>query len=128
MSATVTLAPEPSASWRRNQFAVTAASFVGFTGFTLVMPFLPLYIAQLGVTDIGEVAMWTGLCLGVSPAITAVLSPVWGRVADRFGRKLLVERSLLSFVVFMSATAYAARPGTCWRCDRCRGCSRGTAG
>lgn len=100
----------PSASWRRNQFAVTAASFVGFTGFTLVMPFLPLYIRQLGVTDIGEIAMWTGLCLGISPAITAVLSPLWGRVADRFGRKLLVERSLVSFVVIMSATAYATRP------------------
>ncbi len=102
--------PPVSASWRRNQFAVTAASFVGFTGFTLVMPFLPLYIEQLGVTDVGEVAMWTGLCLGVSPAVTALLSPLWGRVADRFGRKLLVERSLVSFVVVMSATADATRP------------------
>jgi DHA1 family multidrug resistance protein-like MFS transporter len=98
------------ARWRRNQFAITAASFVGFTGFTLVMPFLPLYIGQLGVTDVGEIAMWTGLCLGVSPAVTALLSPLWGRVADRFGRKLLVERSLISFVVIMSATAYATRP------------------
>ena len=89
---------------------MTAASFVGFTGFTLVMPFLPLYIGELGVADVGEVALWTGLCLGVTPAITALLSPLWGRVADRFGRKLLVERSLLSFVVIMSATAYAARP------------------
>jgi MFS family permease len=99
-----------SLSWRRNQFAVTAASFVGFTGFTLVMPFLPLYIGQLGVADVGEAAMWTGLCLGITPGITALLSPVWGRVADRFGRKLLVERSLLSFVIIMSATAYATRP------------------
>jgi DHA1 family multidrug resistance protein-like MFS transporter len=100
----------PAATWRRNQFAVTAASFVGFTGFTLVMPFLPLYIGQLGVTDVGEIAVWTGLCLGITPAVTAVLSPVWGRVADRFGRKLLVERSLVSFVVIMAATAYATRP------------------
>ncbi len=100
----------PSASWRRNQVAVTAASFVGFTGFTLVMPFLPLYIGQLGVTDVGEIAMWTGLCLGITPAVTASLSPLWGRVADRFGRKVLVERSLISFVVLMSATAYATRP------------------
>ena len=89
---------------------MTAASFVGFTGFTLVMPFLPLYIGELGVADVGEVAMWTGLCLGITPAITALLSPLWGRVADRFGRKLLVERSLLSFVVIMAATAYAVRP------------------
>ena len=96
-------------SWRRNQFAVTAAAFVGFTGFTLVMPFLPLYIAELGVTDVGEIAAWAGYSLGVTPALTAILSPVWGRVADRFGRKLMVERSLLSFVVIMAAMAYVTK-------------------
>ena len=93
-------------SWRRNQFAVTAASFMGFTGFTLVMPFLPLYIHQLGVDDVGEIALWAGLSLGVTPAVTAVLSPFWGRMADRFGRKVMVERSLVSFVIIMSAMAY----------------------
>jgi MFS transporter, DHA1 family, multidrug resistance protein len=94
------------ATWRRNQFAVTAASFIGFTGFTLVMPFLPVYIHQLGVDDVGEIALWAGLSLGVTPAVTAALSPFWGRLADRFGRKLMVERSLLSFIIVMSAMAY----------------------
>ncbi len=103
-------APPPDLSWRRNQFAATAASFIGFTGFTLVMPFLPIYITQLGVTDMGAAAIWSGLSLGVTPAVTALLSPVWGRVADRFGRKLMVERSLASFVVIMAATAYVTRP------------------
>jgi DHA1 family multidrug resistance protein-like MFS transporter len=95
---------------RRNQFAVTAASFVGFTGFTLVMPFLPLYIRQLGVQDDGEVAFWTGITLGVTPALTALCSPFWGRIADRLGHKLMVERALLSFVVVMAAMAYVTRP------------------
>jgi hypothetical protein len=40
--------------WRQNLFAVTAATFIGFTGFTLVMPFLSRYIEELGVTDTGE--------------------------------------------------------------------------
>jgi MFS family permease len=97
-------------SWRRNQLAVTAAAFMGFTGFTLVMPLLPLFIHQLGAQDEGEIAMWAGLSLGVTPAVTAVLSPWWGRVADRFGRKLMVERSLVSFIIIMSATAFAERP------------------
>jgi DHA1 family multidrug resistance protein-like MFS transporter len=97
-------------NWRRNQFAVTAASFVGFTGFTLVMPFLPLYIRQLGVTDVGEIALWTGLTLGVTPALTALCSPFWGRVADRFGHKLMVERALISFVVVMAAMAFVSAP------------------
>jgi DHA1 family multidrug resistance protein-like MFS transporter len=96
-------------SWRRNQIAVTAASFMGFTGFTLVMPFLPLYIRQLGIEDVGEIALWAGLSLGVTPAVTAVLSPFWGRLADRYGRKLMVERSLVSFVIVMSAMAYVTR-------------------
>ena len=38
-------------SWKRNQAAITAAAFVGFTGFTLVMPFLPLYFEELGLTE-----------------------------------------------------------------------------
>ena len=94
----------------RNLFAVTSASFIGFMGFTLVMPFLPLYFHQLGVEDVGRVAMWSGLSLGVTPALTAILSPFWGRLADRFGRKIMVERSLASFVVVMSAMAFVTQP------------------
>jgi DHA1 family multidrug resistance protein-like MFS transporter len=97
-------------SWRRNQIAVVAATFVGFTGFTLVMPFLARYIQELGVTDTGEVALWTGLTLGVTPAVVALCAPLWGRVGDRFGNKLLVQRSLLSCVVVMALMAQASKP------------------
>jgi MFS transporter, DHA1 family, multidrug resistance protein len=100
----------PILPWRRNLAALTAASFIGFTGFTLVMPFLPLYIAELGVRDIGSIALWTGFTLGVTPALTALLAPAWGRLADRFGRKLMVARSLASFVVIMAAMAWVTSP------------------
>jgi MFS family permease len=96
--------------WRRNQVAVVAATFVGFTGFTLVMPFLSLYIQELGVTETGAVALWTGITLGITPAIVALCSPLWGRVADRFGNKLLVQRSLFSCVVVMALMAKATEP------------------
>jgi DHA1 family multidrug resistance protein-like MFS transporter len=95
---------------RRNLIAVTLACFVGFAGFTLVMPFLPLYFQELGVTDVGDIALWSGLSLGVTPAITAMLAPWWGRVGDRVGRRLLVVRSLVSFVVLMALTAYVTQP------------------
>jgi MFS family permease len=94
-------------SWRRNQLVIVTVTFVGFSGSTLVMPFLALYIQQLGVTDTSEVALWTGLTLGSTPAITALCAPFWGRVADRYGNKILVQRSLLSFVVVMAAMGYA---------------------
>lgn len=79
-------------------------------GFTLVMPFLPLYFHLLGVTDVGRVAAWSGLSLGVTPALTALLAPWWGRLADRFGRKIMIERSLFSFVIVMSAMAFVTKP------------------
>ena len=94
----------------RNVYAVTAASFMGYTGFTLVMPFLPLFIGQLGESDLGRIAMWTGASLGVTPGLTALLAPAWGRLGDRYGRKIMVERSMVSFVVLMALMAYVTRP------------------
>ncbi len=102
--------PAAEINWKRNLVAVTGASFVGFTGFTLVMPFLPLYIQQLGVTDVGEIAWWTGLTLGATPALTALCGPFWGRVADRLGSKLMVMRALSAFVLCMAAMAFVTRP------------------
>jgi DHA1 family multidrug resistance protein-like MFS transporter len=97
-------------SWRRNQIAITAVAFIGFASFTLVMPFLALYVRELGVTRNRDVALWTGAALGITPLITALCAPLWGRVGDRFGNKILVQRSLLSFVVIMVAMAYVTRP------------------
>lgn len=96
--------------WRRNLTAVTVATFIGFTGFTLVMPFLPLYLEELGETDTGAIAIWAGLGLGITPAVTALMAPVWARVAERYGRKLMVARSLFSFVVIMTAMAFVTEP------------------
>ncbi len=58
----------------------------------------------------GAIAIWSGISLGVTPAITAVMAPAWGRVADRYGRKLMVVRSLAFFIVTMVAMAYVQQP------------------
>jgi DHA1 family multidrug resistance protein-like MFS transporter len=96
--------------WRRNQTAVTTATFMGFMSFTLVMPFLPLYFEQLGVQSTRSVAIWSGLSLGVTPAVTAAMAPVWARLAERYGRKMMVSRSLISFMVIMGALAFVRAP------------------
>jgi len=85
------------------------ASFVGFTGFTLVMPFLALHFQALGETDVGTVAAWTGVTLGVTPLVAALCAPLWGRIGDRFGNKILVQRSLSSFVIVMGLMAIATQ-------------------
>jgi DHA1 family multidrug resistance protein-like MFS transporter len=83
---------------------------MGFMSFTLVMPFLPLYFEQLGVHSARSVAIWSGLSLGVTPAVTAAMAPVWARLAERYGRKMMVARSLISFMVIMAALAFVRAP------------------
>lgn len=95
---------------RRNILAAAGAGCIGFTGFTLVMPFLPLYIAELGTTDVGEIALWTGLILGATPTVTAISAPLWGRVGDKYGSKLLVIRSLIAFILTKAAMAFVTAP------------------
>ena len=94
----------------RNLLAIAGACFIGFAGFTLVMPFLPLYFAQLGMRDPADIALWSGLSLGVTPGMTALLAPLWGRVADRYGNKFLVLRSLPCFVITMVLMGLVTRP------------------
>jgi DHA1 family multidrug resistance protein-like MFS transporter len=100
----------PPYSSRRNVYTAAAANGIGFAGFTLVMPFLPLYIRELGVTDIADIAFWTGLTLGATPAVTAVSAPLWGRVGDKYGSKVLVLRSLTAFVLTKGAMAFVTAP------------------
>lgn len=95
---------------RRNILAAAGAGCIGFTGFTLVMPFLPLYIAELGTTDVGEITLWTGLILGATPTVTAISAPFWGRVGDKYGNKLLVIRSLTAFILTKAAMAFVTAP------------------
>ncbi|MGQ0735309.1 MAG: MFS transporter [Acidobacteriota bacterium] len=103
---------------RRNVRVAAATSFTGFAGFTLVMPFLPLYISELGVRDIGEIAMWSGLTLGATPAVTAISAPLWGRVGDKYGSKVLVIRSLAAFILTKAAMAFVTAP---WQLVALRG-------
>jgi MFS transporter, DHA1 family, multidrug resistance protein len=95
---------------RRNVYTAAAANGIGFAGFTIVMPFLPLYIRELGVVDLADIALWTGLTLGATPAVTAFSAPLWGRVGDRYGSKLLVIRSLTAFVLTKGAMAFVTAP------------------
>ncbi|MFD1675717.1 MFS transporter [Alicyclobacillus fodiniaquatilis] len=63
-------------------------------------PFLPLYLIQLGVHPIARVDVWSGLLSSCSPLIAAFTSPIWGSMADRFGRKAMVLRSSIAISIF----------------------------
>ena len=92
-----------SEGWQRNVWALSLIVFTAFVGFQFFSPFLPLYVQELGVTDPARVAIWSGVLLAVTPSVAAVLAPVWGILADRVGRKLMMIRSLVGFAVIIAA-------------------------
>jgi DHA1 family multidrug resistance protein-like MFS transporter len=96
------LADEP---WRRNQQVMVATVFVVFTGFAFVLPFMTLYVRELGVIDPDAVALWAGILIGVAPLVAGLMAPVWGRLADRYGQKRMVLRALVSYVVLLVLSA-----------------------
>jgi MFS transporter, DHA1 family, multidrug resistance protein len=63
---------------------------------------MPLYVRELGVEDPGRIARWSGLIAAATPAVSGALGPLFGRLADRFGRKLMLIRSLAGFVVIIA--------------------------
>lgn len=97
----------PREPWRRNQIAVTVAAAMVFLGFTLVMPFLPFYVESLGVRGVRQVALWSGLFLTISPLLAAVLGPIWGRLADRVGMRIMVQRVLLTIALHWGLMYFA---------------------
>ena len=90
-------------SWQRNVWALALVVFTAFLGFQFFSPFLPLYVQELGVTDPAQVAVWSGVLLAVTPGVSGLLGPLWGRLSDRVGRKLMLIRSLAGFVVIIAA-------------------------
>jgi DHA1 family multidrug resistance protein-like MFS transporter len=89
----VARARSPIEQWRKNQIAVTVAGAFLFFGYTLVMPFLPIYVRELGVQSTAGIAFWSGLILSISPLISSIAGPLWGRLGDRIGMKLMAQRA-----------------------------------
>ena len=96
--------------WKRTQLAVASAVFVWFAGTNFVLPFLPLYVQELGDFDAATAAVWSGVIFAIAPLMSGLTSPVWGMVADRFGAKLALQRSLIGFTICLGAMGLATEP------------------
>ena len=79
--------------WQRNLYTIVGAQLTAVMGFGISIPFLPFYIQQLGITETAQVAFWVGLINSASPVVMALASPIWGLLADRYGRKPMLVRA-----------------------------------
>ena len=88
--------------WKKTVYASYVAQVLSIIGFACVLPFLPLYIKnELGVSDPGEIAKWAGIVGGAAGITLGLFGPVWGVLADRYGRKPMVLRSMFGGAVVL---------------------------
>ncbi|KAA0207471.1 MAG: MFS transporter [Ignavibacteriaceae bacterium] len=85
--------------WKRNLYIIWIAQFIAMIGMSMVIPFLPFYIRELGVTDPTELEKWSGLVFAGPFVLSFVMTPVWGALGDKFGKKPMVVRAIFGLAL-----------------------------
>ncbi len=96
-----------SESWRKNLFAIIVAEFVVVAGLDSVTPFMPLFIQRLGNSTNEEAALWAGIATGANGIGMFLTAPLWGIIADRWGRKPMVLRAMFGTAAVAALTGLA---------------------
>jgi MFS family permease len=97
--------------WRRNLFVSLFGSFTTIIAMTLLLPFLPVYVEQLGVRDTASIVQWSGVAYGATFFAASFVAPFWGRLGDRYGRKLMLVRASAGMTIAMSLMGMAQTVG-----------------
>ena len=84
----------PLEPWRKNLYIMWLSQFIAMMGMSLVVPFLPFFIRDLGVQSTDDVARWSGLVFAGPFFISFFSTPVWGYLGDKYGRKAMTVRAI----------------------------------
>ncbi|MDK8393032.1 MFS transporter, partial [Lactobacillus gasseri] len=89
--------------WKKNLFVLSIAVFIAGISFSEIMPFLPLYIDTLGHFTHQQLNFWSGFIFSGVYFVSAVISPWWGKLADKKGRKLMILRASLGMAIVLGS-------------------------
>jgi DHA1 family multidrug resistance protein-like MFS transporter len=95
------------ARWKRNLMILWFGQFLVTAAMSSIIPFLPLYLQDLGVTDPAAVRTWSGIIFGANFLTAFIFSPIWGKLADRYGRKMMLIRSGIGMAVIVTLMGFA---------------------
>lgn len=98
-------------NWKYNLWIAWLGSFLTSASLFLVVPFISLYVEELGARG-DAVAFYAGVAISLSAISAALLAPVWGNLADRYGRKVMMVRA--SFVMTFTIGGLAFIPNIAW--------------
>lgn len=94
-------------AWKRNLVFIWVGVFVGLLGANFVFPFIPFYLEELGVAGESNRAFWTGVSASVTGLSLTLTAPIWGSMADRWGRKPMFLRALAGAGVLIALMGLA---------------------
>ena len=98
-------------SWKENLRVAWFGSFLTGASISLVVPFMPIFVEQLGI-ERDQVAFYAGLAISISAISAALISPIWGILADKYGRKPMMVRAGLAMTITMGGLAFV--PNIYW--------------
>jgi hypothetical protein len=96
--------------WQRTLWTMVGVQFVMSIAFSILSPIMPLLLPQLGVASREAVDVWAGVLASVTSFVAIFTAPIWGGLADRYGRKLMVLRSTLGIAMFTALMGLALSP------------------
>ncbi|MFD0958558.1 MFS transporter [Paenibacillus chungangensis] len=97
--------------WKKNLIVLWCGQFLVMAGMTMIIPFLTLYLQfELGLTDPHEIGIWAGVIFAGNFVTAFIFQPIWGKLADRYGRKLMLLRSGFGMAVVMVLMGFAESP------------------
>ena len=96
--------------WRKNLFLLWICQVLSLMGLSFALPFTPLYIQEMGITDPESLRLWSGLLMAGSGVPMAIMMPVWGFLSDRWGRKPMTLRANLGGAVVLFAMGLVRTP------------------
>ena len=98
----------PSAEpWKKTLLAMAMVQFTMSASLMVQGPILPLFLPEIGVQPGGPVEFWSGVLSSVNFLVAAFVSPIWGSLSDRYGRKMMVLRSSIAICIFMGIMGFA---------------------
>ena len=102
---------DSSSYWKQNLKVAWLGNFLTGTSFTLVMPFISVFVEELGVGP-GLVEYYAGLAVSTNALAAALMAPIWGSLADRYGRKPMMVRAAFVMIFTMGGMAFV--PNVFW--------------
>jgi DHA1 family multidrug resistance protein-like MFS transporter len=92
--------------WQRTLWITFFAQVCSAVGFSIIFPFLPLYVNDLGTNTNLSLEFWAGMVFSAQALTMMIASPIWGALADRYGRKLMLQRAMFGGMILLAMMAF----------------------